>query len=226
MASQPSVSFGVLLLPCFQLLDAVGPFDMINSSSKEYVNLLYPPLAPKAVSYTWHYISTSGDLTPISATSGPLLQPTCTIKDCPKLDYLLIPGPDPTGPFPEETLAFIRKVSAEAKEVLTICTGSMVLAAAGVLDGRRACTNKFALKALAAEGKHRKEVKWVTDKRWVVDGKFWTSAGITAGIDMAMEWLKDKTDPDVLQLLLDASEVVVRTADEDPYAHLLDGVKL
>jgi len=39
-------------------------------------------------------------------------------------------------------------------------------------------------------------------------------------------WLKDKTDPDVMRLLLDASEVVVKTADEDPYAHLLDGVKL
>jgi len=224
MATQASISFGVLLLPYFQLLDATGPIDMINSSSKEFLSVVFPPLGAKAVSYTWHYISTTGDLSPVRATSGPLLQPTCTLKDCPKLDYLLIPGPDPNGPFPEEILEFVRKVSGEAKGVLTVCTGSIVLAAAGLLDGKKACTNKVALKMLAGEGKHRKEVNWVTDKRWSVDGKFWTSAGITAGIDMAVAWLKDKTDPDVMRILLDLSEVVPKTADEDPYAHLLEGV--
>lgn len=98
-------------------------------------------------------------------------------------------------------LDFIKTQSKEAKYVLSVCTGSWILADCGLLDNKRATTNKFSFKtvkvcfiAFAAQfGVHfahflfqettSEKIQWVAKARWVVDGKFWTSSGVTAGKD-------------------------------------------
>ncbi|KAF9010791.1 class I glutamine amidotransferase-like protein [Cyathus striatus] len=176
------LSIGVLLLPEFQLLDAMVPF------------------AHKGPSIKWHYISSTADLTPMNALSGPLLVPTCTYADCPPLDYLLVPGPEPKNPLPAGCDEFLKTKLKEIKLLLLVCTGSLAIARTGILDGLQVCGNKCLLKAMKADGTLRKEVKWVGDRRWIKDGKVWSAGGVTAGIDLAAEFARVHFDPEVVEL--------------------------
>ena len=87
------------------------------------------------------------------------------------------PGPPDV---PQELTDFLVRQVPGAKHVLTVCTGSWILARTGALDGKRATGNKFMFKAMVADTASR-NIDWVARARWVVDGKFWTSSGVTAG---------------------------------------------
>jgi len=227
MSPKP-IHFGVLLLPSYQLLDAVGPFDYINNHSQAYLKFcgLDEEIVAKGVIIVWHYISS--DLKPIQPTSGPPQQPTNTYSDCPELDYLIVPGPDPVAPLPEGCAAFLQNLIAKEtfKALLTVCTASIAVAQCGILDGLRVCSNKLALKTLASAGMLNKNVKWVGDRRWNIDGKVWSAAGITAGIDLAVEFATVHFDPAVVALIKDGSEYEPNPAQPDPFARILDGVSL
>lgn len=116
--------------------------------------------------------------------------PTHTFASAPDLDVLLIPGGFGTrisSPGIDQALEFIRSRFPSLKYLITVCTGSRLAAQAGVLNGLRATTNKkawFETKAIAPD------VKWVAHARWVVDGKCWTSAGVSAGIDVTLAWIE------------------------------------
>jgi transcriptional regulator GlxA family with amidase domain len=105
--------------------------------------------------------------------------------DCPHLDVILVPGGMGTRNEVKNPamLEWLRKRAADADAVTSVCTGSAVLAAAGLLDGKRATTNKRAFKWVT---EHGPRVNWVKEARWVEDGKFATSSGVSAGIDMAL----------------------------------------
>ncbi|KAF9010728.1 ThiJ/PfpI [Cyathus striatus] len=220
------INFGVLLLPEFQLLDATGPIDHINSHSKHYLSSVQTPLADKAPVIKWHYISYTQDLTPMAATSGPLLIPTCTYADCPPLDYLLVPGPDPNKPLPAGCAEFVKRRIGELKLLLLVCTGSLVIAQTGILDGLQVCSNKFALKMMKESGRLRKEVKWVGDRRWTKDGKVWSAAGVTAGIDLAAEFARVHFDPDIVQIVELLTEYAPKPDQPDDFCNILEGVVL
>ena len=178
----------------------------------------------KAPIIVWYYISS--DLTPIEATSGPLQIPSHTYADCPPIDYLFVPGPDPAAPLPEGCAAFLQERVPKLKALLTVCTGSMAIAQAGVLDGLHVCSNKIALKQFVEAGKLNKKVKWVGDRRWIVDGKVWSSAGITAGIDLSAEFARVNFDPEVVELAKLVSEYEPNPAQPDPFAKILEGINL
>lgn len=80
-------------------------------------------------------------------------------------------------------IAWLKQRAEAAAMVTSVCTGAGLLARAGLLDGRRATSNKRAFAWVRSQGP---KVAWVAAARWVVDGKFWTSAGVSAGIDMAL----------------------------------------
>ncbi|KAF8171106.1 class I glutamine amidotransferase-like protein [Pholiota molesta] len=227
MAPQ-TIHFGLLLLPAYQWLDAAGSVDFINSHTQFLMRVLRvdEAIVAKAPSIEWHYIS--HDLKPVQATSGPAGIPTNTYADCPALDYLLVPGPDPFAPLPEGCAAFLQKLMAADgfKALLTVCTGSMAVAQAGILDGLSVCSNKYALKMAAGAGRLNKNVKWVGDRRWHVDGRVWSAAGITAGIDLAAEFARVHFDPVVVKIVKDASEYEPNPAQPDPFGRILDGVDL
>jgi len=129
---------------------------------------------------------------PVMSDTHVAIVPTCDFSTCPAdLDILCLPGGcqgtldvmrDP------ETIAFVRDRGGRAKLVASVCTGSLVLAKAGLLQGREATSHWVVRDLLAAFG--AKPV----DRRVVIDGKFITGAGVTAGLDLGLEVLKRLRD--------------------------------
>jgi transcriptional regulator GlxA family with amidase domain len=119
-----------------------------------------------------------------------------------------------------DILAFVREQAVAARRVTSVCSGSMILAAAGVLDGRR-CTSHW--------GRSRQfprlfpRVKFEPDRIWVRDGKFWTSAGITAGIDLALALIAQDLGEDIARKT--AQQLVVyhrRPGGQSQFSALLE----
>ena len=116
----------------------------------------------------------------------PTIYATHTYENAPALDVLLVPGGAGTralgkvngGDTSAET--FINNRLGQLDYLLSVCTGSVILARSGVLDGKRATTNKGAWREVTGEVGTDKVI-WVPTARWVVDGKIWTSSGVSAG---------------------------------------------
>jgi cyclohexyl-isocyanide hydratase len=110
------------------------------------------------------------------------ISPDTTFADCPPLDLVLVPGGAGINPLLEdaEVLGFLRRATAEARYVVGICTGSLVLGAAGLLRGKRAGTHWMSRELLRAFGAEP------VAERVVVDGNIFTGGGVTAGIDVAL----------------------------------------
>ncbi|CAG8239894.1 unnamed protein product [Penicillium salamii] len=186
------IQFGVIMIP-FQLTDVAGPVDILSSTSIPYLEEFgRPDLAQRGIDIEFHYV---GD-EPVTHAAGFKSQPTVAMADCPKLDYLLIGGPSPKyiEEIPPAIANFVRERTAEVKNVFTTCTGGMFASALGLLDGLDATTNHEAI-ALARD--LAPNVKWTTEKNWVVDGKFWTAGGACAGMDMMAHWVVENYDQDV-----------------------------
>ncbi|MFK7830356.1 MAG: DJ-1/PfpI family protein [Congregibacter sp.] len=119
-------------------------------------------------------------------------------------------------------LNFLTEQSRAAELICSVCTGSALLAKAGILDGRRATSNKQVF-ALAAQQSDK--VKWVEAARWVEDDKFFTSSGVSAGMDMTVAiieklWGKDTADKATSYTEYSAQ----RDADHDPFASELNAM--
>ncbi|KKY25357.1 putative dj-1 family protein [Phaeomoniella chlamydospora] len=183
-----------------QLSDIVG-IDLIANCSTEYIKNAaefgFGDLLPLAVEMAFVYISET--LEPTVTTAGVRISPTHTYETAPvDLDILLVGGP-PYSVRPPASLEYLRKLKAamdvNGGTIVSTCVGGMWLADAGILDGRKATTNRGAL--LTARDIHQ-SVTWV-DQRWVVDDdggktKFWTSGGAGCGIDMLAVFAKERFD--------------------------------
>lgn len=108
-----------------------------------------------------------------------------------KPEIILIPGGFGTrqGVENEELIAHIKRLAEGAEYVMTVCTGTALLAKTGLLDGRKATTNKVAFSWVVSQGP---KTEWNKAARWVVDDKYWTSSGVSAGMDMAFGFLADR----------------------------------
>src|SRR5205823_14101910 len=113
---------------------------------------------------------------------GLTILPMATLSSCPPLDLILVPGGSGINPLLEdaEVLAFLRRATAEARYVVGVCIGFLVLGAAGLLRGRRATTHWMSRDLLRSFGAEP------VAQRVVADGKFFTGGGVTAGIDVAL----------------------------------------
>ncbi|POA29582.1 MULTISPECIES: isonitrile hydratase [unclassified Pseudomonas] len=174
-----TLQIGFLLFPQVQQLDLTGPYDVLASLPDVKVHLIWK------------------DLVPVTASTGLVLKPTTTFDDCPDLDVICIPGGSGVGPLMEDpqTLAFIRKHAAQARYVTSVCTGALVLGAAGLLKGKRATTHWAYHELLSLLGAIP-----VRD-RVVRDGNLLTGGGITAGIDFALTLAAELYDKDTAQLV-------------------------
>ena len=159
---------GALIFPGFELIDLFGPMEMFG--------MLADGFALELVA------ETSG---PVASAQRLRAHADRTIAESSDYDILFIPGGPGTRREVENTqlLDWIAQTSEKSEYTLSVCTGSALLARAGVLNGRRATTNKAAFDWVAAQGP---AVNWVRQARWVEDGKFITSSGVSAGIDMAL----------------------------------------
>ena len=174
-----TLQIGFLLFPQVQQLDLTGPYDVLASLPDVQVHLIWK------------------DLVPVTASTGLVLKPTTTFDDCPALDVICIPGGSGVGPLmeDEETLAFIKAQAAQARYVTSVCTGSLVLGAAGLLKGKRATTHWAYHTLLAPLG------AIPVQDRVVRDGNLFTGGGITAGIDFALTLAAELFDEDTAQLV-------------------------
>ncbi|KAF2733764.1 class I glutamine amidotransferase-like protein [Polyplosphaeria fusca] len=122
------------------------------------------------------------------------------------IDVLVVPGGLGTREAANiaPVIEFVRRVYGTGLQyLLTVCTGSAVVGMAGVLDGRRATSNK---KAFTWVKEVAPAVQWVPKARWVVDGNVWTSSGISAGIDLIYAWVGEVWGEEVADLIADSSE--------------------
>lgn len=112
----------------------------------------------------------------------------------------------------------IKDTYPSLKYLITVCTGSGLAARAGILDGKRATTNKMAWKDMVALGP---EVEWIPRARWVTDGNIWTSSGVSAGIDVTLAWIGSVFGEEKAKMIADGIEYT-RHEDpkEDPFAEL------
>jgi transcriptional regulator GlxA family with amidase domain len=204
-------NFGVVLFPGFQLLDICGPLDALNVLSNSHTLNLSILAATRDPVGTQHSAQDER-----GSYFNQSIVPTHTFEEAPKdLEVLIIPGglgnrsDENMKPVVEFLISLGLSSSSQKdqrgdiKWILTVCTGSEILARTGALDGRRATTNKRAFnqvhnhcncryinayECLQVKEKHP-QVKWVTKARWVVDDEFWTSSGISAGIDLTFAWM-------------------------------------
>jgi transcriptional regulator GlxA family with amidase domain len=192
---------GVVLFPGFELLDVFGPLEAFGNLSGMFRVVLVAERAG-----------------PVASAQGPRTVADHGFADCPHLDVVLVPGGIGTRDEAEnpKLLGWLGHRAAEAEVVTSVCTGAALLARAGVLDGRRATTNKAFFQWVADQGP---KVEWVRAARWVEDGKFATSSGVSAGIDMTLAVIARLVGREVSENVARAMEYEWHTdATWDPFA--------
>ena len=155
---------GMLVFPDLTQLDLTGPYEVLARLPGAETLLLWKTLDP------------------VRSEHGLTILPMATLSSCPPLDLVFVPGGAGINPLLEdaEVLVFLRRAAAAARYVVSVCTGALVLGAAGLLRGRRAATHWMSRDMLRAFGAEP------VAERVVVDGKFFTGGGVTAGIDVAL----------------------------------------
>jgi transcriptional regulator GlxA family with amidase domain len=183
MSASKHLRIGVYIPGTVQLLD-MSPIDLFGMLDPKYLAACQLPasLVSLGISSTIHYISVPSTGPHIELTASVVLKISKTINDpevqVGMLDILLVPGPDPAAVHDEEVLAFVRAhagwrgKNGEMTDILSVCTGCIVLGQCGVLKGRRASGPRGIMPKLR---KDFPDVKWVEDKRWVQDGNIWMS---------------------------------------------------
>jgi putative intracellular protease/amidase len=162
------LTLAVVLFEEFELLDVFGPLQMFGLLPEQFEIFL---------------VAESGDI--VTSAQGPKSVIDYRFSDCPSFDILLVPGGRGTRREVENRvlLDWLQSQAQEAQYTTSVCTGSALLARAGLLDGRRATTNKAAFEWVASQGK---QVDWQKQARWVEHDHFFTSSGVSAGIDMSL----------------------------------------
>lgn len=171
-------SFNILLFDEYEAMDAFGPAEIIGHMSARY---------------SLNYYSLNGGIITSTQNLGSVTYP---VEEMDTTGVLLIPGGVGTRRIVQDACAIrsIADLAGHAEYVLTVCTGSAVLAMTGMLDGRRATSNKIVLDWVR---NLRDQVLWQKTARWTVDGKYYTSSGVTAGMDMTLGFLRDIHGPGV-----------------------------
>jgi cyclohexyl-isocyanide hydratase len=178
------LQIGLLVFPRVTQLDLTGPVQVFSSVPGAQLHLLWKRIEP------------------VPSDSVLTLTPTTTFADCPQLDVICVPGGVGSDDLlnDEEVLAFLRKQAVAAKFVTSVCTGSLVLGAAGLLRGYRAATHWTAMDNLAAFGATPTRTRVCIDRNRVTGG------GVTAGIDFALtlvSMLIDQPTAQAIQLRLE-----------------------
>lgn len=171
-------TINIVLFDDFTTLDALGPAEVFSKLDKLYA---------------LDYCSREGGL--IESSTRIRMQ-TKGMDEISRSDILLIPGGFGARRLVDDRdfLDRIRRLAEMSEHVLCVCTGSALLARTGLLDGRKATSNKLSWDWVVAQCGN---VDWVRKARWIVDGKYRTSSGITAGIDMSLGYLRDMIGQDV-----------------------------
>jgi transcriptional regulator GlxA family with amidase domain len=175
---------GVLIFPDFQLLDAAGPISVFDIASRYAAN----PASVRVMAEKPGPVRSSSGVEIVARKFG----------SAGALSTLIIAG----GPGVEAasrnkcTLSFVKNVAARGTRIASVCSGTFILAEAGLLDGRRATTHWERTRQFLST---YPRVKLEPDRIFVRDGEIWSSAGITAGIDLALALVAEDYGDEVVQ---------------------------
>ncbi|KAH8073013.1 class I glutamine amidotransferase-like protein [Cristinia sonorae] len=217
-----TLKLAVCLFDDVTTLDFQGPLEHLGFLARWNVVETAPPFTRIDSKFIIDSVFLGPSTDPVRPCTGPLMIPTRTydsVGEDEQFDMILVPGGPGAQPeaVPPSLLSFIKRQAPGATYVLSACTGSWVLAHAGVLRGKRATTNKASLQ-LIRDLTTELGVTWVAKARWVVDGKYWTSSGVTAGIDMSIAFLTHLIGEALTTKIRGLSEASVRGEGDDEYA--------
>lgn len=201
------MNFGIVVFDQVEELDFIGPWEMLAMWNK---NAQGPERC----------LIVSETLSPVTCAKGLSINPHVSFDTCPPLDYLLVPGGQGTRQEVnnEVMLNFVATQAKGCKAVLSVCTGSFILHAAGLLSGKMATTHWGSLERLRALGD-----VGVVEERFVNDGNIWTSAGVSAGTDLMLAFIASVAGEDAAGKVQFAAEyfpssVMYGGVEEDPRA--------
>ena len=182
---------GILIFDGVEVLDFAGPFEVLSRT--RLVPGTESRRSDDGAPFHVFTVARSTDL--VTATGGLVVQPRHSFEDAPSIDLLVVPGGFGTRPLLQEadTIDWIRRTAGAARKTASVCTGSLLLARAGLLDNRRATTHWGAFGLLASLGKN---ITVDREARFVEDGVM-TSAGVASGIDMAFHVVETLLGKDV-----------------------------
>ncbi len=161
----------ILLFNDFESLDAIGPVSVFGRIND----------------YNLQYFSIGGQN--VTSKQGIGIN-TKSVSEIDQTGILLIPGGQGTRDLVNDNtfISNLTLLAEKSKYCLSVCTGSALLAKTNLLNNKKATSNKLAFEWVKSNGEY---VKWISDARWVVDGKFYTSSGVSAGIDMCLGFISD-----------------------------------
>ena len=173
------LQIGLMLFPRVTQLDFTGPLQVFSSVPGAKVHLIWKRIEP------------------VPSDSVLVLTPTVSFADCPQLDVICVPGGLGADDMieDEEMLDFLRQQAKGAKYITSVCTGSLVLGAAGLLQGYRAATHWTAMEFLSAFGATPTKTRVCVDRNRVTGG------GVTAGIDFALTLVSIMVDRPTAELI-------------------------
>jgi len=196
---------GAILYENFEPLDLYGPIEMFGNVVPEI-----------------QILTVAEQTIPIRSIQGVKTVADYNFSDCPPLNLILLPGGVGTVDQISNTamLEFLQERSPAAEIVMSVCTGSAILAKAGLLDGRRATSNKLFFNLAASQSD---KVKWIEEARWVEDGPFVTSSGVSAGTDMALAVIQRLFGRDRAELITKLTEYTWKDdPNHDPFYQFLN----
>jgi transcriptional regulator GlxA family with amidase domain len=199
----PAETLTVVLFDDFELLDVAGPLEVFGGSGDRFSVTLVGPRPG-----------------PVTSAQGYEMVADLAYASAPPADIVLVPGGRGIRPAVDDgdLVAWLARWAAPAPYVASVCTGSALLAAAGLLDGYRATSNKRAFDWARSNGPR---VEWVPEARWVEDRGRWTSSGVSAGMDMALALLAHLDGDDAALGVAQRMEYEWhRDAGRDPFAAL------
>lgn len=185
-------SIAIVLFDEVEVLDFAGPFEVFSVTGRRKIGEPYE-------------VFTVAERKTVTARNNLVITPTYTLSDCPPCSMFLVPG---GGGFHEDGTPFgsrremhnqvllhwIRDRAAKADHVLSVCTGALILAKAGLLENLEATTHFLAVDQLASLSGN---IRVSGEKRWVDNGKLILSAGVSAGIDMSLHMVERLQGVDV-----------------------------
>jgi cyclohexyl-isocyanide hydratase len=183
--------FGILVFPDVQQLDLTGPYETFAATKEAEIHLIWK------------------DRRPLASSTGLMLTPTTTFDACPRLDVLCVPGGVGVNPLLEDAVVidFVRGQAAKVRYLTSVCTGSLVLGAAGLLEGRKATTHWNAHDLLQYFG------AIPTEGRIVQDGNLITAGGVTSGIDFGLAVIAELFGQDEAETI----QLAMEYAPEPPF---------
>ena len=191
----------LLLFEDFETLDIFGPIEILA----------------RVEDYQLRYYSLAGGIITNAQGVKVLTEP---VSQADSRGILVLPGGRGTRPLVKDAdfLLKLKNLAEHASFCLSICTGSALLGKCGVLEGKKATSNKKALDWVRSVNEN---VHWVEKARWVVDGKYYTSSGVSAGMDMALGFVRDQIGAEKAAEIAHHIEYIWNEeADEDPFARL------